>query len=247
MTVACAPVAYLDALRRLPIIGADALLAGRHLVVVAPHPDDESLGLGGLIALAQRAGSGVTVIFLTDGEGSHTGSPTFPPARLAEVRRGEAIDALRVLGVPATAVHFLGLGDTALPGLAEEKRRDAMQRIQSCIPPGDALLCVTAPTDPHGDHQAASRLVRDIRWPAHVAVMHYPVWTWMAAPSTLPDTVPTGYRVDIAPVLSLKRKAVACHRSQHGLVVHDAREAFILDPVFVERLSGPVETLLWPT
>ena len=46
------------------------------LVVVAAHPDDESLGTGGLIAAAHDAGLAVYVVLLTAGEGSHPDSPT---------------------------------------------------------------------------------------------------------------------------------------------------------------------------
>lgn len=46
----------------------------RRLVIVAPHPDDETLGCGLLIAAAVRAGVRVAVIALTDGQASHPGS-----------------------------------------------------------------------------------------------------------------------------------------------------------------------------
>ena len=119
---------YLSALARLPVVTPEVVLAGRSLVVVAPHPDDESLGLGGFIAAARGSGQPVSVIFLTDGERSHVGSPTYPPARLAATRRREAAAALAVLGVDPLAVHFLGLGDTCLPALRHDAYRAALAR-----------------------------------------------------------------------------------------------------------------------
>jgi LmbE family N-acetylglucosaminyl deacetylase len=239
------PEDYLQGLRRLPLVSPETLLAGRHLVVVAPHPDDESLGMGGLIAAAQEIGAGVTVVFLTDGEASHVGSPTYPPSRLAAVRRAEAATALAALGVPAISAHFMGLGDARLAHLAAYERAAAMQNLQALVQPS-SLVCVTAPTDPHGDHQAASALVKDIPWDASIAVMHYPVWTWTAPLAELPTRVPDGFRIDISPWLPRKRIAVAAHRSQHGGVIVDATQAFELAPAFVERLSTGTETLTWP-
>jgi LmbE family N-acetylglucosaminyl deacetylase len=246
MTVAATVGGYLEGLQRLPLMSPADLLAGRPLVVVAPHPDDESLGLGGLIAAAAALGNGVSVIFLTDGEGSHVGSPTFPPERLARLRRSEATAALAALGVPPECGHFLALGDTRLSILSSPGRLAAMDRMQAIAPP-DALVCVTALTDPHGDHQGASALVRDTAWKAPVTVMHYPVWTWNASPGALPATAPEGFRIDVPPYLAMKRNAVAAHRSQHGGVIDDAVEAFELSAEFVDRLVGPTETLTWPT
>ena len=54
----------------VPAASADALLGGRPLLVLAPHPDDESLGCGALLAHG-LAGPGAHVACLTDGAASH--------------------------------------------------------------------------------------------------------------------------------------------------------------------------------
>ena len=246
VTVTESSIGYLDGLRRLPLVSPAALLAGRHLVVVAPHPDDESLGLGGLLAAAASEAAGTTVVFLTDGEASHVGSATYPPQRLAQVRRREAIDALGALGIPASAAHFLGLGDGRLAALDSLQVTAVVKRLGALLPDAPTLLCVTADTDPHGDHRAAGKFVRLLPLREATEVMHYPVWTWAVPETGLPDVAASGVRVDIADYLAAKRRAVAAHRSQQGLVVHDAREAFVLAPEFLERFLGPTETLIWP-
>ncbi|WP_043697836.1 PIG-L deacetylase family protein [Luteibacter sp. 9133] len=237
---------YIASLRRLPLTSPEHLLAGRALVVIAPHPDDESLGMGGLLASAQSMGTPVTVVFLTDGEGSHVGSPSFPPETLARWRRAEATDALFALGIPPTSARFLALGDARLDALSATTREAAMNALRACVP-SPALVCVTARTDPHGDHRAASSIVNDIDWPEGVAVMEYPVWTWLADETGLPTQAATGYRVDVTTALVAKRRAIAAHRSQHGGVITDAEHAFELEASFLAMFDHPTETLVWPT
>lgn len=87
------------------------------IVVVAPHPDDEVLGIGGSLALWVAQGSEVLVVAVTDGEGSHPGSPTLTPQDLAVRRDAERRRALAALGLGARAeVVRLGLPDGAVAG-----------------------------------------------------------------------------------------------------------------------------------
>lgn len=236
---------YHCALAHLPVVTPTALLRRRRLLVIAPHPDDESLGLGGLIAATRTLGLPVVVVFLTDGERSHVGSRTWPAARLAAQRRTEALAALAILGVGAAGAHFLGLGDTQLTALDAHHRKVASAQL-AALATSDTLVCVTAPTDPHSDHQVAAALVSEAPWPAGVEIMHYPVWTWMRPANELPATPPFGVRVAIAAHSPCKGAAIAAHRSQHGQLIHDATEAFVLEPAFLARFTGPTETLLWP-
>lgn len=68
----------LAGLPQLPMPGG-----GARLVVLAAHPDDETLGCGGLLADAARAGADITVLLATDGEASHPHSRTHRPPQLA--------------------------------------------------------------------------------------------------------------------------------------------------------------------
>ena len=72
-------------------------LRGERLLVLAPHPDDEVIGCGGLLALHLRDGRQVRVVIATDGA----------EAGNAEVREQESQRALLVLGiVPTDFLHF---------------------------------------------------------------------------------------------------------------------------------------------
>ena len=97
--------------RKAPL--ADALSGREKIVVLAPHPDDETLGCGGLLARA-FAGAGAHVVCVTDGSASHPASREWPPVRLAEMRRGELIEAIEILGGGAADLTWLGHPDSRL-------------------------------------------------------------------------------------------------------------------------------------
>jgi LmbE family N-acetylglucosaminyl deacetylase len=71
----------------------------RPFVVVAPHPDDESLACGGLLAEARQQGLRGKVVIVSDGVGSHPHSKAYPPDRLRSVRKDEARQAAGELGL----------------------------------------------------------------------------------------------------------------------------------------------------
>jgi LmbE family N-acetylglucosaminyl deacetylase len=90
------------------------------VLVLAPHCDDETLGTGGMIALARASGSEVRVVLVTNGDGFHYGAERLfeevdvPPAdymRMAADRQRESLSALSELGLPGDSVVFLGYPD----------------------------------------------------------------------------------------------------------------------------------------
>ena len=104
-----------DGTIRLP----DTDLAGPRLLVIAPHPDDETVGAGGAIATARRRGWTVTIVYVTSGDGfwqavRKQGGPFPRPDQMrayGERRVAEARRAATDLGVPASNVIFLGFPD----------------------------------------------------------------------------------------------------------------------------------------
>ncbi|RKJ98019.1 PIG-L family deacetylase, partial [Pseudoroseomonas wenyumeiae] len=97
MTTAAEFFAQADA---LPFAPLEQVLAPGGLVVLAPHPDDESLGCGGLLAAAAQAGRAVAVVFVSDGGASHPRSRRYPRLALRRLREAEALAALAALGLP---------------------------------------------------------------------------------------------------------------------------------------------------
>lgn len=213
------------------------LTVQERIVVVAPHPDDESLGCGGLIASARRRDIVVWVIFVTDGTGSHRHSPTVSSARLAALRRREALHALAVLGVRACYVRRLGMKDRfvprSLPGMAAAAAQ-ARRLLQDLAP---TLLVRPSTCDAHGDHKASAAIWRQAATPlSALRQIEYVVWPGRLSP--------TGRRLmlDISPVLLLKRRAIHAHCSQRGLVVRDDPLGFILPSALLKRSNACQET-----
>src|SRR5437762_25173 len=87
-------------LESAPYASLETTTQGGPLLVLAPHPDDESLGCGGLIAEACGRGQDVHVVILTDGTGSHPNSRAWPRHRLKALREAEAREAVAALGLP---------------------------------------------------------------------------------------------------------------------------------------------------
>jgi N-acetyl-1-D-myo-inositol-2-amino-2-deoxy-alpha-D-glucopyranoside deacetylase len=98
---------------------------GPRILVVAPHPDDETLAVGGIVAMARRAGAQVVVAVVTAGDGYRraaariaNGPVTAETYReLGELRHAEADAALDDLGVPPEDRVFLGYPDAGIDAL----------------------------------------------------------------------------------------------------------------------------------
>jgi LmbE family N-acetylglucosaminyl deacetylase len=218
----------------------EALLPGAFLVI-APHPDDESLGCGGLIAEACARGCPPVVAFLTDGAGSHPGSRTHGPAAVAALRREEAAAATRALGVPPARVLHLDAPDGAAPRTGEALAALAARLGTQAPGPFCATLCSWR-HDPHGDHEAAWRLASALPW----RVLEYPVWGRLLPGETvLPEAGWTGARIEVARHQATRLAAIAAHRSQAGLVITDDPAGFALPAALVAACTGQWDLLLW--
>lgn len=238
--------AYKAALCRLPLRPLETILAPGGLLVLAPHPDDKSLGCGGLIAEAVAKGRAVHVAILTDGRASHPGSREFPPPRLADLRAVEARGALAALGLPPDRLTWLGEPDGQAP--TNGAAFDALAgRLAELVARHDiATLCASAASDPHCDHEAAAMLAGEVARRTGVRHLAYPVWTWALPDGHQLPGPPAGARLDIARHLPAKRAAIAAHASQTGVLIADAPDGFRLAPEFVALFTRPWECFLTP-
>ncbi len=150
----------------------DLVAPGSRLVVVAPHPDDEILAVGGTVAaLAAMAGRGhaVQVVAVTDGEGSHPHSPAWPRERLRHARPQETLQALASLGLAGADMLRLGLPDGAVA--AHEKELAGMLPLR----PDDTVF-VTWRHDGHADHEACARAALAAARNVGARCIECPVW-----------------------------------------------------------------------
>lgn len=200
----------LDRFARFAPLGRIDIPAGRRLSVVAPHPDDESIGCGGLLALWTSAGREAGVVFLTDGESgsAELRDPALPAGQRDAIvrqlrvrRRAEAEAALSVLG--AAGVWF----DGADGALHQDERRLAGRLAELWREHPPDLIAAPDPADRHADHAVSARIVAGAAarvLPQTTPVLAYEVW------SPAPVTVV----LDITGVEDIKWRAIASHRSQ---------------------------------
>lgn len=154
-------------------IAVDALVPlGHRAVVVAPHPDDEVLGTGGLLMQLSQAGREILLVAATDGEASHPGSARWPAPLLAQTRAQESAAALAVLRVHAAPLR-LGLPDGGLAAQEAGLRASLLR----CIQPRDVVF-VPWRWDGHPDHEAVTHAAFGAARVKGARVVEVPIWGW---------------------------------------------------------------------
>jgi len=157
-----------DALSDRPQLSLDGV---RELLVVAAHPDDETLGAAGLIAVCVERGIPVTIVVVTDGAAAGAADQ----ASLADTRAAEAVEAARVLGA---RLIMLGLTD----GATREHRAEVRAALEPVIGATSiaAMIAVTWRGDGHRDHRVVGEVVSDLVAGLAGArrLVEYPVWMW---------------------------------------------------------------------
>lgn len=235
-------------------VDATTALTGRGLLVVAPHPDDETFGCGALIARARAAGAPVTVIVASDGARS-TGSALIGPATLAAVRRAELHEACARLGV--TDVVELGHPDGSLRGRA----RLAGELAEIAASRRPEVVLTPFAQDQHPDHTAVhhATVAAWPEMPGRPIVLGYPVWTWHAGPF-FPAAAPgrrlslqawairqlwsePWWRIPTGAYAGHKQRAVTEYRSQTTNLTGEPGWSF-LQPDFVQLFLGADEVFL---
>ncbi len=213
-----------------------ARTGGRSCLVLAPHPDDETLGCGATIMRKLGAGSDVHVLVVSDGA---TWPPWNEPAQNVAIRDGELRRACAVLGLAPEALTHLSFPETELH-LAEDALTDALSDALGAHVPDEVLA--TSEADPHSDHAALGRAVRRACAGRPLRLLSYPVWQWerprswlrTLSASSSPELVRTdGY-------LERKRAALDVYQSQMATGAGPTRTEG-LEPWFLRRFLGPNE------
>ena len=144
------------------------------VLILAPHPDDETLGCGGLIYRLCHQGNPPHVVILTGGGQSHAGCCHIEEETLKQARRHMATHILTRLGLPETHIHLLDFPDGAISAHAPE-----MAMLATCVQnlhPDQILI----PHHGEGwpDHLVVRNMLANFPLPAGAQVIQYCVWVW---------------------------------------------------------------------
>ncbi|TFH69925.1 PIG-L family deacetylase [Cellulomonas sp. HD19AZ1] len=209
-------------------------------VVVAAHPDDETLTAGGLLAELAAVGRPAEVVVVSDGAGSHPGSPTLGPADLVRRRVDEVRRAVEVLS-PASSVTLLGHPDGGLREARDQVAAD-LRRVLSAGP-RVATLVTTWRGDGHRDHRVVAEVCAELAADLGCTLAEAPLWLWhWATPDdpAVPWDALRGLPLSDHAVV-LKQRAVAAHETQVEPLSDHPADAPVLHPRFVRGLTRDVE------
>lgn len=228
-------------------------------LIIAPHPDDETLGCGGAIALLRKFYISVKVLVVSDGTQSHPNSIAYPSFALKKLREKESLAALAVLGVEPEAVTFLGLPDGAVPFVLDREGGDgeinkriqqerniivSIERYLSNLKP--SIIFLPWRNDPHPDHRASWQLFttacKNMNYSPRI--IEYPIWDWDAKQRRDFSNSVSAWRLDISSVLELKKQAIAQYRSQISDLIKDDPQGFRLTPEMISNFTQPWEIYL---
>ena len=173
-------------------------------LVIAPHPDDETLGAGGLIARLRGAGVAITVAAVTDGENAYADT-----SDLGRVRVAEQTEALARLGVEEAQIVRLGLPDRNV-SLHEDELVDALGRM---VTP-ETHLVAPWPMDFHPDHESAGRAAARVAREHGLPLTYYLFWTWHRGDPSVLAHVPLRKLTLTKEERENKEHALRAHASQ---------------------------------
>jgi LmbE family N-acetylglucosaminyl deacetylase len=212
-------------------------------VVFSPHPDDEAIACGGVIAKKAKSGEKVRVVFMTDGRNSHKASfgivsnPT--PADLKSIRKKESAEAAGIMGLDASDLGYLDFEDGSL----QEKIHVAIGSVMQCLlvlNPSEVYL--PSQTDGHRDHSATSTIVLAAISTSdfNLDIYEYKIWR-DAGVNPEEDFRPDGMvEMDISAFVGIKKRAISAYKSQ-TTVMFPLQKKPVLDEKFILNFTKPVE------
>lgn len=190
---------------------------GTRVMVIAPHPDDETIGCGGTLRKHHLAGDRITAVFMTDGGKGNALAGGISGDALVELREQEAQTAATELGIDECI--FLRNRDTSLQ--CSPHTIGQLLRLFKSLQPD--TVYVPSPLETHHDHRQAciiaARALRE--YSQSVQVYLYEIWAPVLANCAVP--------------IDLERKvaAVRCYRSQM-----DERDLFVAAVTGLARYRG---------
>jgi len=219
-------------------------IAGGDVLLLAPHPDDETLGCGVAIGALTDRGHRVQVVVITDGSRSHPNSKRFHPKHLAKTREAEITEALRILtdgrGPPPV---FLRYPDMAAPD-GDAAAELAAERIFRVVTPTTTAIWSTWEGDPHPDHGRTARITRRLsQHLPHLDRWSYPIWGRFRTDDPHIDADRL-VRILAYGQQMRKRQALSAHRTQMSGLITDDPGGFVIPVAKQEHFITSPEIFL---
>jgi LmbE family N-acetylglucosaminyl deacetylase len=222
-------------------------IAEEPVLVVAPHPDDETLGCGGAIALLKSQGFTVRILVVSDGTKSHPNSVKYPAPILKNLRETETFKAMATLGIESPHITFLQLPDGAIPESGElfQATVNVCRAYLESVSP--KIIFVPYRADPHPDHRATWQIIdTSLKQTVFASrIIEYPIWDWdLQQRGLLPQNSHHAWRLDIKEVVKLKQIAIAAYHSQTTNLIDDDPTGFRLSEEMLKNFTQPWEVYL---
>jgi LmbE family N-acetylglucosaminyl deacetylase len=196
-------------------------------VVLSPHPDDETLGCGGMIAALRNRSVEVSVVAITDGERAYADAEG-----LAAVRVREQTEALQRLGVSESSVHRLQLPDSDVASF-----EDRLVELLLPLVPSGTHLVAPWPHDFHPDHEATGRAAARVARRVGIPLTYYLFWTWHRGS---PDSL-SGCQLIKIPLSEGERKSKILALEAHASQFQHEDGQPILSPDLIKPAKWPFE------
>lgn len=222
----------LCAARTAPAVTLAELAPPGRLLIVSPHPDDETFGCGMALAAAAAAGREIVLLLLTDGEGSHRGSIGYDREARIALRRAE-LDAALLALAPNRAIRVIraGLAD------GRTRDRDAAETIDTLLQhrsiAGARTIWSTWARDPHCDHRTAGIIALMLAERIDASLWSFAVWGRFGERPVPADL----RRFHDNTHAAAKRAAIAAHASQTTAMIDDDPAGFVMPPALVEHFA----------
>lgn len=210
-------------------VAVTEISGGGDVILLAPHPDDETLGCGGAVAALNDIGCKVQVIVITDGGFSHPASRSHPQDVLRRLRAAEVTKAVSILTDGCgPAPILLEYPDNAAPD-GDAAASAAALRIQQYITSSATAIWTAWQGDPHPDHGRTARIAACLadQNPA-LALWSYPIWGRF-------DHTADAFKADAVVQFEThmwqdrKAAAVAAHATQMSGLISDDPNGFQMD------------------
>ncbi len=166
---------------------------GKKALCIAPHPDDESIGMGGVLA---KYKNNFDVICLTDGA---KGIKNLNVEEVVQTRKIEFENALKVAGIE----NFKNLG------IADREVCNSYDKFSEIEIEKYDYIFIPNLIDTHYDHRACfihlQKMLREKKHKSNLKILFYEVWGTLTSPNVL---------VNITEVVQIKAEMIKCYKSQ---------------------------------